>query len=476
MKSRFGLVLALALGFGLSACAGGTGSSSAPSRPAATGGQVLAQGERPRNDDNTRTAQRALDQANEADSEAAAMALFEQALTAAEASIAGDPTNPLPHRQAAMALMGLERWIEADEFLSRAEELRPIYQFETETIRERAWIGLYQEAIPLVNGGDYETAVSIFENANAIYDRRPEVMVTLGQIYAQLHRHDESLEQLDNAMAIITNEERLAEMDSATAAQWQEQGEGVPLTRAQVLADAGRFEEAVVAFRALFEQDPEDIMIARNLAAILVQMGNTEEAFVVYDELLTRPELSSQEFYSIGIGFYQGDDYTRAAQAFEGAAARSLKDRDALEMWARSMQLDSAYADIPPAAERWVELDPYNQNGFLILAQAVNLAGDEDRARDLIQAIEAMQMQIDNLQITRFGGGGAQVTGSMTNKSLEQGASVVLTFTFYDEAGDALGDVDVTVTAGAEGMAELFSVEFTTEALVGGYGYSASFN
>ena len=361
MKSRLGLVLALALGFGLSACASGAGPGASTSgltpSTQVPGGEVLAQGERPRQDDNTRAAERALEGAEEAADEAQAMALYEEAFAAAERGVAGDPTNPLAHRQAAMALMGLERWMEADEFLTTAEELRPIYAFETEGIRERAWIGLYQEAIPLVNSGVYEEAAVIFENANAIYDQRPEVMITLGQIYAQLRRHDESLEQLDRAAAIIADDERLAEMDSATIAQWQEQGATIPLTRAQVLADAGRFEEAVVDFRALRAEDPEDIMITRNLAAILVQMGNTEEAFEVYDDLMTRPELGFQEFYSIGIGFYQGDDYTRAAQAFAGAARLSVNDRDAIEMWARSLQLDSAYAEIPEVAERWGVLD-----------------------------------------------------------------------------------------------------------------------
>ncbi len=477
MKSRFGLVLALALGFGLSACAaGGTGSTGVPARPAGSGGEVLEQGERPRQDENTRSAQRALDAADAAADEAEAMALNEEAFAAAEASIAGDPTNPLPYRQAAVALMGLERWVEADEFLSRAEELRPIYRFETEGMRERAWIGLYQEATPLVNSGNYEDAAVIFENANAIYDRRPEVMVTLGQIYAALGRHDDALTNLDNAIAIITDEDRLAEMDSATVAEWQEQAETIPLSRAQVLADAGRFEEAVVIFRALRLEEPDNTMIGRNLANILVQMGETEEAFTVYDELMTRLELTSQELYSIGIGFYQGDDWTRASLAFEGAAEQSVNDRDALEMWSRSLQLDSAFAAIPPAGERWIALDPYNRSGFLILAQAVNTAGDEDRARDLIAAIEAMQIQVDNLQINRQGAGGARLTGSMTNMTLEEGANVTLTFTFYDEEGNTIGEASTTVTAEAEGMATVFDLEFTSTDAVGGYGYEATFN
>ena len=60
MKSRLGLVLALALGFGLSACASGAGPGASTSGLTAStpvaGGEVLAQGERPRQDDNTRAA------------------------------------------------------------------------------------------------------------------------------------------------------------------------------------------------------------------------------------------------------------------------------------------------------------------------------------------------------------------------------------------------------------------------------------
>jgi tetratricopeptide (TPR) repeat protein len=475
MKNRLGLVLVMALGFALTGCAGGGTSQAGPvAVPTGAGGEVLAQGERPRQNDNTRAAQRALDQADEAEGEAEAMALYEEALTAAQAAITADPTNPLPHRQAAMALMGLERWQEAGEAMTRAEELRPIYQFETEPIRERAWIALYQEAVPLVNAGDYEAAAQVFRNANAIYSARPEAMFTLGQIYGQLRQHDAALDQLATAVAIVEDEDRRLTMDSTTLANWDEQAGQVPVMRAQILADAGRFEEAVVDFRALYAADPDDIMIARNLAAILVQMGSTEEAFEVYAGLMERPELSSQEFYAIGIGFYQGDDYNRASQAFGEAAQRSVMDRDAVEMWARSLQLDSAFTAIPPVAERWVELDPYSQNGMLILAQAVNMAGDEDRARELIMAIEALQVQVNNLTITRLGGGGATVTGSLTNKTLAEGTSVILTFNFYAEDGTELGTAQTMVTAGGEGMAEMFQVNFASSEYVGGYGYDAT--
>lgn len=476
MKIRFGLVLTLALGIGLTGCAGGAATGgAAPEAPAATpGAQRLAQGERPRNDANTREADRALEDAAEAEdagNEAQAQTLYQQALTAAEAAIAGDATNPLAWRLAAEASMGLGNWQEADRFLTRAEELRPIYTLETEGMRERAWIGLYQEAAPLVNAGDYEAAAVVFENANAIYQGRPEVFITLGQIYAQLRRHDEALANLDRAVEIINDEERTSVMDSATVASWKEQAADIPMVRAQVLADAGRLEEAVAAFRTLVAEDPDNLMHRRNLATLLVQMGAEAEALEVYDGLMALGGLAATDYYAIGVGYYQASSYEKAVAAFGAAATEWPRDRDALEMWARSLQLDSAYSAIPPVAERWLALDPNNQNAHLILAQASQQIGQTQRAGDLVRAIEALPVAVDNLNLQRYPRGGAQVSGTLTNKSVRQGAPVNIVFTFYGADGQVLGTANTTVQAPATDMSEVFQVDFSSSETVAGYGY-----
>jgi len=272
----------------------------------------------------------------------------------------------------------------------------------------------------------------------------------------------------------IINSDKAAEMDSATVAAWQEQAEGIPVLRAQVLADAGRFEEAATAFRGIVAKDPTDVMAQKNLAAILTEMGNSADAFEVYETIMTLPNLNSRDYYAIGVGFYQGSDYPRASAAFGHAAESSVRDRDALEMWTRSLQLDSAYAEIPPVAERWIELDPNSQNGLLIYAQAANQNGDEDMAREMIGRIEALPVTMSDLQITRFDSGGAQVSGSVSNKTLDAGTSIAITFTFYTDAGDPLGTVTETVNVGAEGMSEVFRVEFSSAETVGGYSYEVS--
>lgn len=469
MKIRYGLVLAIAALFAVGGCAsgGGGGGGGTTIADLAAG---AAQGEPPRNTENTRAASRAIDAAEKADDEAEARMHYEQALTSAQAAIAEDETNPLGHRLAAVAALGLEQYADAGRHFDRATALRPIYEFEDQPLRERVWLDLYQEASPLIQAGDYAAAAVVFENANAIYQGRPEAMFTLGQIYAQLGQHDKSIQYLDQAQAFMGSE-LMTVADSATAAGWREQAAEIPELRAQVLAAAGRYEEAADAYRALSSSDPMNLGYRRNLASILMRMERETEALQVYTDMLSRPGLTGEDYFAIGAGFYQASDYKGAARGFSGAANLNPRDRDALEMWARSLQLDESWADVPPVAQRWIALDPATQNGRLILAQAANQNGDAQTTQGAIQGVEGLQVAVDQLQLQRYGNGGALVSGSVINKKLQEGAGVTLRFTFYGAGDRPIGSVTQRVTVGAVDGTRSFQAEFDSTEQVGGYSY-----
>jgi len=476
MKLRGGLVLALALGFGLSGCAsggggGGGGTTTTVPTGGGAGGNVLAQGERPRDTNDTRAAERAIEAAEGAANPDEARTQYQLALQSAEAGIAADATNPLAHRLAGFAALGLGDYTAAAAHLDRAEQLRPIYEIEISPVREQAFINRYEEASPALQSGDYEQAAEILEGAQAIFPDRPEALITLAQLYAQLRNHDLALERIDQATAFFQSE-RMSEVDPETAASWQQQADELPMMRAQVLIDAGRYEEALPTYRAIAEADPSDITASQDLAAILMQIGREDEALQVYESILTRPNLRGQDFYRVGVGFYQVSDYERAAEAFGRAATTGPRDRDAIEMWARSLQLDSAYAQVPPVAERWMELDPASQIAITILAQAVNAQGDAQRAGEIIRRVDALPISVGDLEMRRFSNGGAEVSGAVTNRSLAPGSNVTLTFTFYSESGATLGTATQQVRVGTPAMAEVFTVEFSSTEQVGGYGYT----
>jgi hypothetical protein len=84
---------------------------------------------------------------------------------------------------------------------------------------------------------------------------------------------------------------------------------------------------------------------------------------------------------------------------------------------------------------------------------------------------QELEVSLDQLQMQRFGGGGARVSGSVINKTLEEGAAVSMVFTFYGEGDAPLGTVSTSVTVGATDMAELVDAQFDSAEMVWGYSY-----
>lgn len=478
MKMRGGFFLTLALGFVLSGCAssgGGTTGATTPATttPAGTGGNLLAQGARPRDTDNTEAAEDALGEAQdaqEAGNAAVAQAQYQAALQAAQAAITEDPTNPLAYRLAGYAALGAGDHAAAAQYFDDAVARRPVYELDINPARENGYIDAFGLAIPLLQAGQYLEAAEHLEDANTIYPNRGEAIITLAQIYAQEGQHELALERIDAAMAFLDSDV-MADVDSATAAQWRSDGAGLLQMKGQVYVAMGRYDEAVQVYRQVAAEDPNNLSVVQDIAAILMTTGREDAAMVVYDELMSRPNLSAPDFYRIGVGFYNASDYGRAAEAFGRGVGISSRDRDGIEMWARSLQLDSAYTEVPAVARRWAELDPSNQNAIIILAQAINFGGDAQAAAAAMRQMESLLVTVDDLELRR-GVGSAVVSGSVANRSLQPGDRVTLTFTFYTDSGQALGTATHTATVQGVGEKQVFQVEFQSTQPVGGYGYA----
>ncbi|MEQ1857157.1 MAG: tetratricopeptide repeat protein [Longimicrobiales bacterium] len=475
MTMRSGFALTLALGLVLGGCASG-GGGAASTEPAAPGasGNLLAQGTRPRQTDNTDAAEEALEEAEglaALGNEAASQAQYQLAAQASQAAMTEDPTNPLAHRLAGQAALGLRDYQAAALHFDHAVERRPVYEIEISPFREEAYITLFSEASPSLQSGAYLEAAAVLENANTIYPNRAEAIILLAQIYAQERQHDQALESIEEALAFLASD-RMADVDSATSAGWREDGANLPLIRAQVLADAGRFEEAVGAYREIAAADPGNVGAVQEMAAILMTMGREDEAVTVYDQLLSRPGLTAPDYYRVGVGFYNAADYGRAADAFGRGVGVSPRDRDGLEMWARSLQLDSAYAAVPAVANRWIELDPASQNAIAILAQATNYGGNPQGAAEAMRRVEALFVIVDDLEMRGTGGNVVTVAGSVANRNINAGDRVTLTFTFYSASGQALGTATTQATVQETGAKTLFQVDFESTQPVVGYGYT----
>lgn len=482
MNFRAGLFLATCLTFLTVGCAPSQPAGQAATTPApqAQSGEELEQGESPRQNEMTRAAASELDRASEAETDATARPAYEAALEAAEAAIQTDDTNPLPYYQAGQAQIGLGNYAEADSLLSRATELRPIYELEIAPLREQTWFDLYQEAAGLIDQGDIEAARPIFEGANRMYRERPEVMVTLGQIYTQTGDYDAALEQFETAREVIADESYREGRDSVTIATWEEQGEQLPLQIAQVLLNAQRYEEASGAIEDILEGDPGNLVLTKTLASLYVQRDQADSAAILYQDLLARPDLAAEDYYEIGIGLYQMEEYEQAADAF--MQAPTAFDRDAAEMAAISLQLahprsDSAQVstatleELREVAEQWLEIDPYSRQAHIVLAQTYSRLGNEDGAGEIARRLEGLSVVTTNLELRRDFDGGGTFVGQLMNVNAEPGQTVTVTATFVDRQGNTLGTESTTVQTPAEGQIAPFQIQFQSDQPLGGNTY-----
>jgi tetratricopeptide (TPR) repeat protein len=408
-------------------------------------------GERPRENQFTRAAQDFLDDGFAAETlgrQAEADAAFQQALEQAQQAVDLDETNPRAWLLLGEAAVSAKEYVRAGEAYERALELRPAYLEETRAQREQTWVTLYQLAAPLVNSGEYEEAIEIFGAADAVYEERPEIKVILGQLLAQEGEYESAIQVLEEAKAIIDSP-RVEEMDSTTAANWMDQREDIDPTIAQALMLGEMYTEAIPFLQGMIDAGETDVNYALNLATAYRETEQPDEAARVYEEVAQRDGLEPGDYLQLGIGLYQLEAYEEAAVAFFQATDVAPYDRDALELGVNSLQLTYVQSDsieAPPetveqwvdAAQRWLDLDPSNPQAYTALAQGLARTEDASRAPELLNAAGALPINVRNLQMTRTMAG-ANISGTVSRATEDAPSAVQLLFTFYDAAGNVLG-------------------------------------
>ncbi|HKK93012.1 MAG TPA: tetratricopeptide repeat protein, partial [Longimicrobiales bacterium] len=374
MKVRKGLLFAASLLFIGTGCASGGGGGTPASGPGPSGpapaSSSAADGERERSDQFTGAAEEYLDDGFAQETignQQAADQAFTEALAQARLAVENDPTNPKAHLLLGQAAVENEEWDLAAEAYAEALELRPAYLEERRAEREQMWIQLYNEGAPLINEGDYQTAIAIFGAADAVYSERPEIKILLGQLLAQEQEFDRAIELQEEARAIIESP-RIEEVDSATAASWMEEAEDIDPRVAQWMLLSERYVDAIPVLESLVADHPSNLQYVFSLAGAFGQTEQADEAVALYEEVATRSGLSPNDFVRIGLGLYGLDEFLTAADVFSQAIELSRYSRDAYEFGAISLlqieQQDSVGLDeeeldqLLEFAEGWVRLDP----------------------------------------------------------------------------------------------------------------------
>ncbi len=476
MKLRYAVVSAAAAALIVAGCASGGGAA-----PDAAGDD----GFRPRDNDHTQTAQLFLLQAEQTGTTDPSR--FQSALESAQLSIAEDSTNPLGYRLAAEAYIGLGNFAAADEMLNAAVDLYPTYGQELSFVRENAWVTAYNEAIGPLQTGDIEGAIRGFEKAHVIFKGRPEAMLQLASLYDRTQQSDRAVAVYRDILGLVQGP-RFAEQDSAGQESWKEQEEIAAYNLAQGLARAGRNQEAVDAYASYLEQNPGSLNVMTSLANTLMAIAreavadtmnpdsatfrmNADSAMAIYGNLMARTDMDARDFFITGIGLYNLEEYSMAAEAFRRSTEVNPMSRDGAYNYAQSLFLAEEFEHLHQAGMALIELDPQNPNAYLLAGQGLLNTGNEDEAIEVSNQLEDLTFEVVDPTLQPIAGGGAEIRGAVKNKSLDVGTPITLRIHFTAPDGTEVGTRDMTVQAGAVDADVAWNVQMDTDADILGYWY-----
>lgn len=447
MNRTLGLILALAATSTAGACASSGGGQAAAQPTPAAGAEASATPAKeyppgiaqPSETDETRKATLLLVKAQATKDSAGTAQDYQQAVQLVNQGLQKDSLNPKLWLTLGQAAAGLGQYAKADSAFSRAQQIYPAYEPDVESERESAWIAAFNEGVKALQAGDREQAREKLEEAQVVYDKRPEALMNLASIYISEDQPEKAAAAYARVLEIVNDTAR-ASLPAEVTADWDRYGRMARSNTAQLYAQAG-----VDAFRA-----------------------------EKYDE-------AADDFQqALDINPYYRDALYNLAQARYLQTNQLEEQRDSASA-AEKQQIDgnlqNLYKQFVDVAEKVRDIDPYNGNALLLLARgyrglgilATDSAGKkqwQDKALAVLQDQQKMPFQVTNMQVSNQDSV-MQLQGTLENASLDQGTSVTLKFTMLDESGSDVGNNTVTVNAPAKGESTAFqlSVPVTTDVL-----------
>ena len=293
-----------------------------------------------------------------------------RALERALLGIDSEPENPIHYLLAGLAHTRLAQYGEADAMFTKAQRIYPAYELDIAPEREAAWVELFNAGIATYADGDIEGTIEAWEQAEMMWDLRPDAALNLAIMFDRESRWDDAIGAYQRAIEglertiitrVLPQEERQDRQDMRIRSEES-------LT--QLLLFTDRFAEAEPLLRRHLERDPTSIRVRGDLAAALHGSGQDTEAAAIYAGLLVETGLEARDLFNVGIALYRANDYIAAAEAFERLTRLQPNSRDAWFNYTNALFAAESWASLALVGDRLTEVDPLGENAGLIVARA----------------------------------------------------------------------------------------------------------
>lgn len=463
---------------------------------------ALAQAQRPNNTMQTRSALLYLDRAEKTAMPGEKEKLFAQALEFGQKAVQADAANSKAWFTLGQIYVHMGDAVRADSALDKAEQLWPAYTKDADTLRYAAYVGAFNKGIAALQQNNLQEAIASMTAAEAVWDKKPTASLNLGNLYGRTNDLANAAASYRRALAIMRGPARQG-LQAAEEKQWQEWEEAASFNLAQILAMDKKDAEAAQAYEDYLKTHPTNVLARGNLAVVYTRMGKKDEATRIYNELLAQ-DLSDEDFFSVGVGLFRGEQYAQAQAAFEKALAKNSAFRDAYYNLAQALYsqigpLEDARAKAKPAevktidaklrplyqmlqdaSEKALALDPNNRNVMALLARAyrgtanvVEAAAAPAWKQKTLKVMEAhrdLVYEVTDVQLENQDGN-IRITGNFVNLKGTEGQPVTLVVSVLGKDGTVLGSEKLSITTPKAEDQVAFTANVKTDKPIGGWKY-----
>ena len=356
---------------------------------------------------------------------------------------------------AAQAHLGLYDFVSADSLLDIFDAMEPGCREFTADARYRSWVAVYNHAIQLYNAGSADEALARFETANMIHED-PRSYNFVAAIHQERAEFDQAIVAYEKMYELATDDE---------------QKRAAAINRAELYKTQGNVEQALAIYEEYSNANPDDLLGRLNYAIALGDAGEIDRASALFEEFLSRDDLSFPQWSEVGIGLYRTSAYAEAAIAFGKAHAMRPYNKETMENYANSLAQAEQYEAVEPIADTLVARYPLETMYHRLLANSYVESGQNDAALKVLEAREALLFELLNVSLYPEGEGTYRIEGEVMTRTAEVDSEHVLAVDFRDENGAVVFSDEITLVMPPEGEVTKFELRGTSETPIMGFSY-----
>lgn len=238
------------------------------------------------------------------------------------------PDNAEAHKLMADVELQARNWEAARDHYRAAERLgTPQMKQQVEQIMEGQWVQQYNIAVSMLNRGDHQRAIELFEIATKLIPERTPAWNNMAICYAQIDSIDMAIAMYNQVLVLEPDNRDVRKNIGFMYFNNQEYEKAVEYL--QVVADEDisdgsvvsalgvcyvqleRKQEALALYERAIEADPDNVEVLFNLAFLYVQEGNDELALPYLLRLIEADPFDGEAMQQIGFIYMNVDEPTQ---------------------------------------------------------------------------------------------------------------------------------------------------------------------